>query len=322
MSGVGNQGEGAPKRHPIIIRNPSTVPHLVQPPCFFACLPGSRRAGCPHGPHGFFSVISLATVARHRHHTAQGSSQPGKKKTYFCLYFPKPFAVLTSMNMVKSVSRLAGRPRPSHICIGAGIYRVCACSSWPGLAHVLPRPGKIEIAARPARDGPLPGPLWPSHRAAEISDILAGSGWNLRRIGRTRLTDRMLILHDCVPLGWKPSVIWSASNFFFLPSFSSQCWKYHRGSCHREPCLRTALYWRGNRHNNRYRPHCQASYIHYSSMVPGFSSTVHVGLSAQTGQAACSVKPYGYYCVHLQQIPWELEGRRNGSLRDCGSSQG
>lgn len=226
------------------------------------------------------------------------------------------------MNMVKSVSRLAGRPHPSHICIGAGIYRVCACSSWPGLAHVLPRPGKIEIAARPARDGLLPGPLWPSHRAAEISDILAGSGWNLRRIGRTRLTDRMLILHDCVPLGWKPSVIWSASNFFFLPSFSSQCWKYHGESGHREPCLRTALYWRGNRHSNRYRPHCQASYIHYSSMVPGFSSSVHVGLSAQTGQATCSVKPYGYYCVHLQQRPWELESRRNGSLRDCASSQG
>lgn len=118
-----------------------------------------------------------------------------------------------------SVSRLAGRPRPSHICIGAGIYRVCACNSWAGLAHVLPRPGKIEIAARPARDGPLPGPLWPSHRAAEISDILDGSRWNLRRIGRTRLTDRMLILHDCVPLGWKPSVIWSASSFFFSELF-------------------------------------------------------------------------------------------------------
>lgn len=90
VSGAGNQGEGAPKRHPIIIRNPSPVPHLVQPPCFFACLPGSRRAGCPHGPHGFFSVISLATVARHRHHTAQGSSQPGKKRLTSVWTSPNP----------------------------------------------------------------------------------------------------------------------------------------------------------------------------------------------------------------------------------------
>lgn len=158
MSGAGNQGEGAPKRHPIIIRNPSPVPHLVQPPCFFACLPGSTRAGCPHGPHGFFfrDLPGDGGTTQTPHST--GKLPARQKGIYFCLEVPKFSAVLISMDIVKSVSRLAAGPRPSHICIGAGIYRVCTCNSWPGLEHVLPRPGKIEIAARPARDGPLPGP--------------------------------------------------------------------------------------------------------------------------------------------------------------------
>lgn len=223
------------------------------------------------------------------------------------------------------VGLLAGHVH--HIYASVPVYTVFAHAAAGQLAPALHMSCLVRGGSKLRRDlsekAPLPGPLWPSYRAAEISDILAGSWWNLRRIGRTRLTDRMLILHACVPLSWMPSVIWSASTIFFFlllhSSFFSQCWKKGReGGC-REPCLRTALPWRGNGHNNRYRPHCLLSCLQkYDIKVSWYC----VRRLVRSNRAACSVKPYGYYCVHLQQRPRELDRRRNGSLRDCSSKPG
>lgn len=149
-----------------------------------------------------------------------GQLPPGQR---LLLCIPPPAVVIPGISTEYSrVGLLAGHVH--HIYASVPVYTVFAHAAAGQLAPALHMSCLVRGGSKLRRDlsekAPLPGPLWPSYRAAEISDILAGSWWNLRRIGHTRLTDRMLILHACVPLSWMPSVIWSASTiFFFFCSF-------------------------------------------------------------------------------------------------------
>lgn len=156
-----------------------------------------------------------------------------------------------------------------HIYASVPVYTVCTCNklaSWPGLAMSCLVRGGSKLRRDLSEKAPLPGPLWPSHRAAEISDILAGSWWNLRRIGRTRLTDRMLILHRYTPASHLDRCHLSSGplrSFFFFMLFLTVLeigqGKWSLGALSANSPAR-----RGNVHNNnRYSPHCQLSCLNY-----------------------------------------------------------
>lgn len=179
MGGGGDQGGSCktPSRHPII-RHPSFT--WCNPPAF--CLFAQFETGwIAHMEHmAFFPVISLATVARHDTDHTQHRAAPTRAKPPHVS--PRALAVLDWSTQESLACCVATSLTYMHRCRYIPYLHMQLLASWPGLVHVLPRPGNIEITARPVREGTLPRPLRPSHRAAEISDILAGSWWNLRRI--------------------------------------------------------------------------------------------------------------------------------------------